>query len=467
MEFGLSRITRLVREHNKVLPWKAFHIAGTNGKGSTSAFLSGFLHKAGVKVGRFNSPHLVDRHDCISINEQTISKSLFNEAELEVTRRDRDLGTKATPFELLTATAFEAFNRAGIDVGVIECGLGGKDDATNVLLPEEVLCSIITSIGFDHKEILGPTKLDIAAAKAGIIKSRVPVVFSENSYYPEIVQLFKQQARRQNAAYRQVNCYTPTNKYNVLKGDVAQILDLPNRMVDNVMLAWTAYGMASKNRPSLLPSLLEEDAMEVAKSVRQSWQGRLQWISLENYFKRKNPILIDGAHNPQALGSLRRYLDYHIAANSGTVSTTEKEPEFCTIKHTNPTAVPITWVFASSVGKNHHECFRKFLNTRDKIILTQFPSDLLKRKAWSALQLVQRHTGDTSVPWIRTCPDPEDALRTAILNTPEESPIVITGSLYLVGEILRMLHKDRIAQIGSWIPLAKGPPLDRKREPKL
>jgi dihydrofolate synthase len=491
MDFGLSRITRLVREHNKVLPWKAFHIAGTNGKGSTSAFLSGFLHKAGVKVGRFNSPHLVHRHDCISINEQPISRSLFNEVELEIIKRDRDLDTKATPFELLTATAFEAFNRAGVDVGVVECGLGGKDDATNILLPEEVLCSIITRIGFDHKEILGPTLYDIAAAKAGIIKTGVPAVFYDD---PDrsIIRIFRHRATRQLAPISHTR-YTRNSKFNRMSGDISQILDLPDGMVTNVMLAWDAYKMASKRRPLLLPTLSEADAIEVAKSVRQSWRGRLQWLSLENFYRRKSPILLDGAHNPQALGSLRRYVEDHIAQDFANVSSDGDGPEARTIKHSNPTAVPITWVFASSLGKEHRECFRRFLHPRDKIFVTKFPmvagmpwvqaenSETLTRMAMDGVKYVQHHTGDTSEPYMRNIPDPKDALRTAITVTPEESPIVVTGSLYLVGEVLRWVesgnygrletrvHRPGIgsAHIGSWIPVGKGPPIDRKKQSKL
>lgn len=133
IELGLSRIARLAAQTPQ--PWKAIHVAGTNGKGSICAYLSAMLHASGVRCGRFTSPHLIDRWDCITIDEQTVQESSFIEAEERVKQRSQLLrmASKATEFELLTATAFEIFYREKIEMGVIEVGLGGRLDATNIL----------------------------------------------------------------------------------------------------------------------------------------------------------------------------------------------------------------------------------------------------------------------------------------------------------------------------------------------
>src|SRR6187402_3404456 len=127
IELGLARISRLLSFTPQ--PWKAIHVAGTNGKGTICAYLSAMLHASGVRCGRFTSPHLIDRWDCITINEQTVRESVFREAEDLVLERNRKLDIAATQFELLTASAFEVFAKEKVEMGVVEVGLGGKLDA--------------------------------------------------------------------------------------------------------------------------------------------------------------------------------------------------------------------------------------------------------------------------------------------------------------------------------------------------
>ncbi len=149
------------------------HIAGTNGKGSTAAFLHAMLSAAGYRVGLFTSPHLVDFCERIRLGKRLITQDEVIDGVAALRARIEPAGIHLTPFEMMTLLAFQAFADQQVDIAVVEVGLGGRLDATNVLSP---LVSIITSIGLDHQAYLGPTLAHIAREKGGIIKTKIPVV---------------------------------------------------------------------------------------------------------------------------------------------------------------------------------------------------------------------------------------------------------------------------------------------------
>ena len=172
--------------------FRSIHVGGTNGKGSTSHLLAAILQKSGYKVGLYTSPHLVDFRERIRINGRMIPKSYvmtFTENHLEATRH-----IAPSFFELTMMLAFDYFASEGVDVAVIEVGLGGRLDSTNIITPD---LSIITNISFDHTQFLGHTLTDIAREKAGIIKPGVPVVIGEAE--GEVKQVFSETASRQGA----------------------------------------------------------------------------------------------------------------------------------------------------------------------------------------------------------------------------------------------------------------------------
>ncbi len=154
----------------------ALHIAGTNGKGSTAALLHAVLSTAGYRVGLFTSPHLIDFCERIRLGDDCISQQEVIDEVVAIRARIEPAGIQLTPFEMMTVLAFCAFARAQVDVAVVEVGLGGRLDATNVLSP---LVSVITSIGLDHQAYLGPTLAHIAREKGGIIKPGVPIVIGK------------------------------------------------------------------------------------------------------------------------------------------------------------------------------------------------------------------------------------------------------------------------------------------------
>ena len=198
--FNLDRVHRFLdalgRPQNT---FKSVHIAGTKGKGSTATMVSTILREAGYKVGLFTSPHLVDLEERIVVNGEMIgrddTRSLVSELSDYVSRERRDnRNTCPTFFEMVTAMAFVHFRRVGVDYAVVEVGLGGRLDSTNVIVPE--VCGI-TTIGFDHVDKLGNTLAEIAGEKAGIIKPGVPVVTGVDQ--PEAFDVIEAKCEEQSA----------------------------------------------------------------------------------------------------------------------------------------------------------------------------------------------------------------------------------------------------------------------------
>jgi dihydrofolate synthase/folylpolyglutamate synthase len=193
IKFGLRNITRLVSILGN--PHKSFpsvHVAGTNGKGSTSAFIASLLKISGLKVGLFTSPHLVSFTERIRVNSEEITEHEVMSLTEEI--RSKVVDFSPTFFEVVTALAFLYFQRKRIDIAVIEVGMGGRLDATNILMPE---VSVITCIDYDHREYLGDTLSEIAYEKAGIIKDSIPVVVSSQA--PDVLEVIEAKAKEKNS----------------------------------------------------------------------------------------------------------------------------------------------------------------------------------------------------------------------------------------------------------------------------
>ena len=206
--------TRALDEHfgHPHRQFKTIHVAGTNGKGSCSHTLAAILQSAGYKVGLYTSPHLVDFRERIRINGQCISK----EYVVDFVEQERSFFEPLHPsfFELTTAMAFKYFAEQAVDVAVIEVGLGGRLDCTNIITP---VLSIITNISFDHTQFLGNTLAKIAGEKAGIIKKNVPVVIGETT--PETLPVFQKKAAAKSAPLHLAEAFEVAHDYDFeLKG---------------------------------------------------------------------------------------------------------------------------------------------------------------------------------------------------------------------------------------------------------
>lgn len=410
IELGISRISRLLQQ--TPLSWKAIHIAGTNGKGSISAYLSHLLTAGRIRCGRFTSPHLIDRWDCITIDEKVVQESLFRQIEASVKLRDRDLGIGATEFELLTATAFEIFNHERVEVGVVEVGMGGRLDATNIL--NNVLVSIISKIGLDHQSFLGDSIEQIAREKAGILKPGVPcVVDGTNSV--EVIRTI--QTRIQELGIKSVSTLPdvldsqPQALTNVFKS-----LDLQPHQRTNMRCAVLALQLAM---PQIRPEL-QVDSL-IPKLSKVEWPGRLQNIVLEPLVSRKEPILLDGAHNSQAAEVLGQYVDRKLRPSNSNV----------------------TWVISASRGKDLEGLFGKLIRPGDNVATTTFgPVDGMPWvTATDAEELAMRIR---SIHGIGQVKEFEGDLHGAInwgCDIASNGPVVVAGSLYLVSDVFRLLRE--------------------------
>ncbi|HGJ3599794.1 dihydrofolate synthetase [Streptococcus pneumoniae] len=316
--FGLERMVELLAlRGNPHLKLKVIHIGGTNGKGSTIAFLKNMLVKLGLRVGVFSSPYLIHYTDQISINGESIP-----EARLEALMADYQSlleGEAAanlqgtTEFEIITAIAYDYFASEQVDVAIMEVGMGGLLDSTNVCQP---ILTGITTIGLDHVALLGDTLEAIAEQKAGIIKQGIPLVTGHIA--PEALAVIDCIAEGKDAPRLAYGAnYHVSHQENVVTGEVFDYTSslrqgrfqtglLGLHQIENA-------GMAI----ALLDNFCQEDGRELASDdlltqalEETSWPGRLEIVS------REPLMILDGAHNPHAIKALlatlqERFADYH------------------------------------------------------------------------------------------------------------------------------------------------------------
>ena len=409
IELGLGRIASLLQ--HAPLPWRAIHVAGTNGKGSVCAYASAMLSAAGIKCGRFNSPHLIDRWDCITIGEKTVDKSLFHKVGAEIEARNKHEDIKASEFELLTATAFEIFAMERVEVGVVEVGMGGRLDATNII--EDPFVTIITKIGLDHQAYLGNTLEDIARQKAGIFKPGVPC-FVDGTNSSEVIEVLQASAR-QALALPFIRVPQDIDEEQSPLWKIFPNENLEQHQQINIGLAFEAV----KQVVSQLRSLVEPEHL-LATIRNTAWPGRLQSLSISPITDRKENILLDGAHNIQSAEVLSSYVNRKMRRER----------------------LPVTWVVAFSKGKDLQQMLSSMVMTHDNLVAVQFgtvdgmpwvraeDADEILRAARSVGIHGQIYGVSNNV---------EDALRLATEISMGGS-LVVAGSLYLVSDVLRLLR---------------------------
>lgn len=253
---------------------KTIHVAGTNGKGSSCHMLASVLQEAGYKVGLFTSPHLKDFRERIKINGQEISEQYI----IDFIKKHKDFLDKNTLsfFEMTVGMGFSYFEKSKVDIAIIEVGLGGRLDSTNIITPE---VSLITNIGFDHTDILGDTLQKIAFEKAGIVKPHVPIVISE--YQEEVYPVFKEVAAKSNSELILASHKNATYKTDLLgsyqSGNIKGILA--------VLEVLKGFQITGKN--------IENGLLNVVRNT--GLKGR--WQLLNN----KPKVIADTAHNREGL----------------------------------------------------------------------------------------------------------------------------------------------------------------------
>jgi dihydrofolate synthase / folylpolyglutamate synthase len=384
-KFGLERIQAVLAAlENPQDAYRVIHVAGTNGKGSTCAMIDAGLRAAGVRTGLFTSPHLIEPTERIQIDGIQVTESQFRRAfdAVHTAAEPLNLDCHPTYFETVTAMAFWLFREARVETAVIETGLGGRLDATNVVHPA---LTVITPIDFDHEAYLGHTIEAIAGEKAGILKQGVPAIFAKQR--PEASAVLNARATELNvrvtsAADYQIRDSTLTSRGSHFNGLTCPLAG--EHQVDNAITA-----VLSLQSLGVAPQGISE----------ARWPGRLEVVS-------PNPdIILDGAHNPAGARALVRYLERFYAGRK------------------------IWMIYGAMRDKAIDEVAGILFQAANEIILTA-PDSARALRPEAMLEFA---------PNARTAPNiaaAMDLFQHALFqrHTTADEVCVITGSLYLVGE---------------------------------
>jgi dihydrofolate synthase / folylpolyglutamate synthase len=297
--------------------FKTIHIAGTNGKGSTSSMLAAVLQQSGYKTGLYTSPHLKDFRERIRINGDMISKDFI----VDFVERTKEMAEAIEPsfFELMVAMAFEYFASQKIDIAVIETGLGGRLDSTNIITP---ILSVITNIGYDHVQLLGNTLPEIAFEKAGIIKKKTPVVIGET--LPETLPVFVKKAEEEKAEiYFAAEQFTTTNAHSSNSFLHCDVRNNSTGIINQIKLDLTGL-YQTKNICTVLTCIEVLNKKGIAITNKDTIQALVQVSVLTGLKGRwqvtetSPTVILDVAHNEDGIKQVLAQLqhdypdsDYH------------------------------------------------------------------------------------------------------------------------------------------------------------
>jgi dihydrofolate synthase/folylpolyglutamate synthase len=382
---GLGRIRALLRKLGRPQrKYPSVIVAGTNGKGSTSATLTSILHTSGYRTGLYTSPHLVDIRERWQIDDRMIEPELLRESIERLRVAAEAVDISPTYFEALTIIAFIAFALAECEVVVLEVGMGGRLDATNVVRP---VAALITPIGFDHTEYLGNTLRKIAFEKAGVIHRGTIVLTSNRD--PDVLRVLERRAQKFG------------NPFHVVEaGEGAIHTPLAGAFQrDNVALAMRAAEKLRPAFPRITPDAIERGV------VATRWRGRLERFAIG-----AQDVWVDGCHNAHAIVAVAPFIEQTIAR-------------------------PRVLVFGIMSDKDVDFVTRTFFPLFDRIVAT----DPYPPRSASAESIVER-AKTLGIP-AEARPDPRDALQRA-LEMPERS-VFVGGSLYLAGAAIEFLDERR------------------------
>lgn len=392
-------------------------VAGTNGKGSTSATLASILRASGYETGLYTSPHLLRPNERFRLNDEVISDAEFAEMHSRVEQEARalvrsgELKSHPSFFEMLTAMAFEYFASVGVDIAVLEVGMGGRLDATNIVEP---LLSIITDIALDHMEWLGDTIGKIAYEKAGIIHQNGVLVTLPQ--HPEANEVIGRVAMKRNARGVSAAEYVPpiAPGADSISGSLFRAHYPVNVMGEQITVDSPLVGRHQLRNIALAIAAAEELAKsfgfkitprDIERGIRETnWGGRFQVIPGER------AVVVDVAHNPAGAWALR-----------STIS------EYCEGR-------PLTLVFGAMRDKAIEEMAQILFPIADQVIATKIENP--RAAAPDDIAALAQGTGSD----VLVEADLRNALTLAKSKTPRNGVIVITGSVYLVGAAMEMLR---------------------------
>jgi len=426
--FKLDRMQQLLAKlgnpHEQI---RTVHVAGTNGKGSTVAMIASMLQACGYAVGVYTSPHLVELRERIVINGQPIDRAVFAEGVKTVAKAAEKAGVEPTFFEVVTALCFKYFAEQAVDIAVVEVGLGGRLDSTNVIRPE---ACVITSIDFDHMKLLGNTLEEIAREKAGIFKKDVPAFIFESE--PGVQQAIAEVAEKVGAPLRIVNkdidysarfCVTedlgPHTRV-CLYSKSSRLEHLPVPLPGEHQASNCGLALAVVDHLKTVGFDCPEDKITTGLAATRV-PGRMQLV-----WDRPR-VLVDGAHNPAAVGALMRCVGAHVPYDS------------------------MICVFGCCSDKDVLGLIDKVNLGADKVIFTRAAGNPRAADPEDLQKLFNERSGKMS----QVAKSLPEALEMATRAVSREDLVCVTGSFYLVGETLKHLqHFDRAkgGKISAEIP---------------
>ncbi|ADG83392.1 bifunctional folylpolyglutamate synthase/dihydrofolate synthase [Thermincola potens] len=403
--FGLGRIeellNRLGNPHKKL---KVVHVGGTNGKGSTTAFISGILQAAGYRVGVFTSPHLHSYTERYTINNVTISEEamaryiVFLKPYLD--KMVEDGYEHPTEFEVCTALAFQYFYDQKVDYVVLEVGLGGAIDSTNVVVP---LVSVITNVAMDHMDYLGHSIREIAEVKAGIIKLNGLAVTAVQD--PEALEVISRTARERNA--RLIEVYKEA-RWEITDSSVwGQTFNLntSNRTYKNVRISLLGqHQIVNAVTAIVTVEALETLGVQIGQDAVENGMASVKWPARLEIMQRQPMVIIDGAHNVHGAKSLRNALQ--------EVFSYDK----------------LILVFGMLGDKEREKVVAELAPLAAKVVITRPNSP--RAGQWDKVaEEVKKYVND-----VRVIEDIHQAVDTAVKIAEPGDLVCITGSLYMVAE---------------------------------
>ncbi len=417
-EFNLERMFALMEElGNPQNTYPIIHVAGTKGKGSVSALCASGLQVAGYKVGLYTSPHLLDYCERIQINNEPVSHKLMTELVEEIKPAVARVPFLTT-FEITTALGFLAFARLGCNAAVIEVGLGGRLDATNIVTPE---VSVITSLSYDHMAVLGDTLAKIAGEKAGIIKSGVPVVFSPQK--DEALEVLERVAKLKGCEFTLVGKDITFERLGASLESQTFSIALPKEQRDDVSGA-----ERSRSAPVIATiPLLGEHQIENAVTAYAALQAsgipitdesiqkgfsQVKWRARFEIARRYPPVIFDSAHNQDSFIKLRQTLDEYFPGQQAYL------------------------IFGASEDKNIPGMFAEMKPKIRKLIVTRadHPRALEAEKIIGLADQAQIESEAVSPV--------ESALARALELSAKDGSIVLSaGSMFVTAEVMQAWNK--------------------------
>lgn len=410
--YGLERTFRILElldnPHEKL---KVIHIAGTNGKGSTTAMITKILRGYGYKVGMYTSPYLEEFEERIQIDGENIKKyklvELLEQVKIVIKKVIEEGFEHPTEFEIITALMFLHFYNERVDYAVIEVGLGGRLDSTNVIIPE---ISVITSISLDHINILGDNLKDIAREKAGIIKENVPVVL-----YPqerEAEEVILQTGKDKNS------------KIYLLKEENCRLIDINNEELYQNVEVKSIKNTYNIKLPLLgehqilnlsvalntIETLFEKENIIINKEIIEKALEDVKWIGRLEVLSRKPTVVIDGAHNIDGIRALKKNIEKYFKYNR------------------------LYLLLGILADKQVKEMVKEITPIAEKVYALTPHSDRAELCEDLKKEILEYNANTIALE------DYEEAFELTLKEAKAEDLILVSGSLYMIGDMRKIIR---------------------------